>query len=212
MIEVKSGKSGKKKLKTFMLFLAAALLIYNGVAAYTVMIRTVRSVAQSQMEEVANGAIHRAIARASEKVDYAELVNISKAADGSIESLTLNSKAANRLKSEIALNVLSDLNRSENYTISVPIGNFCGSEFLSGMGPAIKFKIIPCNIAHIDFESDFKPAGINQVLHTLSVRVDVNIGALLPGFEEISDLSSSAVISETVIMGDVPDTYFNIEK
>ncbi len=189
-----------------------ALLLYNFFTAYIVMIRTVRSIAQSQMEEVANAAIHRAISKSSESIDYGELVSIIKGEDGSIESLTLNAEAANKLKSEIALNVLKDLNKSENYAITVPIGNFFGSEFLSGLGPKIKFKIIPFNIAHIDFESKFKPAGINQVLHTLSVKVTVDIGALLPGFEEISNLSSSAVVAETVIMGDVPETYLNIQK
>jgi len=205
-------KKKNKKLRTFMICLVLVLLLYNLFTAYVVMIRTLRSVAQSQMEEVASCAIHKAIDETSPEGGYGNLINIHHADDGTIVSVTLNSEAANRYKSRIALLVLKELNKSENYTISVPLGNFCGSEFLSGLGPEIKFKIIPCNIAHIDFESKFTPAGINQVIHTLSVRVNVNIGALLPGFEEISDLTSSAIISETVIMGNVPETYLNIQK
>ena len=202
----------KSKLVIFAVFLALALLAYNLVVAYTAMIRTVRSVAQSRMEDIANTAIHKAIAVSAEKFDTAELVSITRSKDGALEAVSINSVAANRLKSEIAMNVLDELGKSEKYTIDVPIGNFSGSEFLSGVGPVVKFRIIPYNIAQIDFESKFTPAGINQVLHTLSVRVDVHIGALLPGFEEISDLTSSAIICETVIMGDVPDTYLNIQK
>ncbi len=205
-------KKKPTKLKRFAVLLVVFFVLYGGLGAYRTMIRTVRSVAQSQMEDVANTAIHTAIENASRNVDCSNLVSINRGEDGSIDSLTLNADLANKLKSEIALNVLEYMNKSENYTISVPIGNFCGSEFLSGMGPEIKFKIIPCNIAHIDFDSNFKPAGINQVLHTLSVRVDIDIGALLPGFKEISNLSSSAIVSETVIMGDVPETYLNIQK
>lgn len=205
-------KKKPSKLKRFAVLLVVFLVLYSGFGAYRTMIYTVRSVAQSQMEDVANTAIHTAIEKASQTVDCSNLVTINRGEDGSIDSLTLNADLANKLKSEIALNVLEYMNKSENYTISVPIGNFCGSEFLSGMGPEVKFKIIPCNIAHIDFDSSFKPAGINQVLHTLSVRVDIDIGALLPGFQEISNLSSSAIVSETVIMGDVPETYLNIQK
>ena len=205
-------KSARRKVRTFIVFLLLALLGYNVFAAYTVMVRTVRSVAQSQMEDVASRAIHSAIASASCKVDYNDLVRIHRGSDGNVETITLNPESANKLKSQIGLSVLDYLNKSENYTIGVPLGNFCGSEFLSGVGPEIKFRIIPCNISQIDFESKFTSAGINQVLHTLSVRVDISIGALLPGFEEISDLSSSAVITETVIVGDVPQTYFNIQK
>ena len=46
--------------------------------------------------------------------------------------------------------------------------------------------------------------------HSISVRVDVNIGALLPRFEEMTNLSSSALVTEAVIIGDVPDTYLNV--
>ncbi len=208
-----SAKKAKAwKLKAIVILIVLAVIIYNLLGAYQAMVRTVRSVAQSRMEDVANTAIHLAIQKASEHTDYGKLVVVTRGEDGSIDSVALNAREANRLKSEIALGVLEYLDKEENYTISVPLGNFAGSEFLSGMGPDIDFKIIPANIAHIDFESSFKPAGINQVLHTLSVRVDVDISALLPGFEEISNLSSSAVVAETVIMGDVPETYLNIQK
>lgn len=208
-----SAKKAKAwKLKAIVILIVLAVIIYNLLGAYQAMVRTVRSVAQSRMEDVANTAIHLAIQKASEHTDYGKLVVVTRGEDGSIDSVALNAREANRLKSEIALGVLDYLDKEENYTISVPLGNFAGSEFLSGMGPDIDFKIIPANIAHIDFESSFKPAGINQVLHTLSVRVDVDISALLPGFEEISNLSSSAVVAETVIMGDVPETYLNIQK
>ena len=205
-------KKKNKPLRLFILFLTVSFVVYYGFMAYSAMIRTVRSVAQSRMEEIADEAIHRAIADSCKDTDYGELVIVSRNDEGNIESVTLNSTAANELKSAIALKVLEHLNKSENYTISVPAGNFFGVEFLSGIGPGVKFRIVPCNIAHIDFESRFKPAGINQVLHSLVVRVDIDIGALLPGFEEISNLSSSAIISETVIMGDVPETYLNIQK
>ncbi len=208
-----ADKKRISKLKIAAFAMLLLLIAYSLFCGYAAMIRTVRSVAQSEMEEVANQAIHNAIRDASvEDAAYSELVNIYRNESGAIESLTLNSQAANRLKSDIALKVLEYLNDSDKYEVAVPMGNFLGSEFFWGFGPKITFKIIPFNIAYIDFESKFTQAGINQVLHTVSVRVDVNIGALLPGFEEISNLSSSAVVSEAVIIGDVPETYLNIEK
>lgn len=189
------------------------MLVYLAFFGYATMINTVRTVAQSQMEEVATIAIHTAIQDVSANSDdYSNLVNVTRSPDGSIESLTLNAPVANKLKSDIALEVMNELEDSDKYTVGVPVGNFLSSEFFWGFGPKIKFKIIPCNIAHIDFESTFTQAGINQVLHSVSVRVDVNIAALLPGFEEISNLSSEAKIWETVIIGDVPETYLTIEE
>jgi len=207
------SKKRKSPFKTILVILVLIAAGYFFFCSYATFIRTVRSVAQSEMEDVASRAIHNAIDDACTRfASYEELVNIHRDLEGRIVSLTLNAPVANRLKSEIAAKTLENLNDEENYQILVPLGNFFGSEFLSGMGPDIKFRIVPSNIASIDYESTFVQAGINQVLHRVSVKVDVHIGALLPGFDEISDLSSGAVISEAVIVGDVPDTYMNIEK
>lgn len=208
-------RKGKRRTKNpFKIFAAAALAalaLWLIVCTYATTMKTIRNVAQSEMENVANAAIHTAVRDASMNGgNYTDLVNIYRDQSGRIQSLTLDTAKANRLKSDIALKTLQYLNERERSEISIPIGNFTGSEFLSGIGPEVKLKIIPCNIANIDFESSFTQAGINQVRHTITVRVNVNIGALLPKFEEMTDLTSSAVVAEAVIIGDVPDTYLNI--
>jgi len=178
---------------------------------YASTLKVIRNVAQNEMEDIANDAIHLAVREACMNGgDYEDLVNIYRNSEGKIESLTLNTQKVNKLKSDIALKTLQHLNSKERAEISVPMGNFLGTEFLTGIGPEMKFKIIPCNIANIDFESTFTQAGINQVRHSIRVRVDVNIGALLPRFEEMTNLSSSALVTEAVIIGDVPDTYLNV--
>lgn len=200
----------KFRLKYIIIPCIVICALYGLFCSYVVMMRTVRTVAQSRMEQVASEAIHHAIsASASDSEKYGELVNICRDAEGSIESLTLNSHAVNKIKSDISLGVLEYLDNPENYIVKVPVGNFFSSEFVWGMGPKIKFKIVPLNATEIDFESKFVPAGINQVLHTVNVKVNVRIMALLPGFEEISEVTSSAVISESVIIGDVPQTYLD---
>ena len=198
------------RLKYIIIFVVAILVLYGLFCSYVVMMRTVRTVAQSQMEQVASEAIHYAISASASKGDeYGDIVDICRDEEGSIESLTLNSHTVNKIKSDISLSILEYLSDSENYIVKVPVGNFFSSEFVWGMGPKIKFKIVPLNATEIDFESKFVPAGINQVLHTVNVKVNVRIMALLPGFEEISEVTSSAVISESVIIGDVPQTYFD---
>ncbi len=202
----------KKKFRLRYILIPALTIsvLYGGFCSYVVMMRTLHSVAQSQMEQIANEAIHNAIGDcAANPSKYGELVNICRNKDGAIESLSLNPHAVNMMKSDISIKVLEYLNDSDKYVIEVPLGNFFASEFLSGLGPKIKLEVVPFNVAGIDFESKFTPAGINQVLHTVSVKVDVKIGALLTGFEEICDISSTAIISESVIIGDVPQTYLD---
>ena len=198
-------------LKIILTLAVLLFVLWFSLWLYAATIKVIKNVAQNEMEDIANDAIHLAVRDAcTNGGDYAELVNIYRNSEGKIESLTLNTQKVNKLKSEIALNTLKYLNAKERAEISIPIGNFLGTEFLTGIGPEMKFKIIPCNIANIDFESTFSEAGINQVRHSIMVRVDVNIGALLPRFEDMTNLSSTALVTEAVIIGDVPDTYLNV--
>ncbi len=198
---------------TAVLLILTLSLVYLLFCGYVVMMRTVHSVTQSRVEQIANEAIHSAISTvATQSEKYGELTNIYRSLDGKVESVTLNSYAVNAMKSDISLKVLEYLDDEEKYHVEVPLGNFFGSEFLTGVGPKVRLKIVPFDIVEVEFVSKFIPAGINQVLHRVTAKVEVKIAAILPGFEGISDVSSSAVISETVIIGDVPETYFNMNR
>lgn len=203
-----------KKIGPLRIALLAVTLFLIGFLAlktYAMIIHTIRTYAQSEVEELASEAMHIAIRDAcAEGAEYSDLVNVYRSESGKIESLTLNYAAVNKLKSDIALKTLEYLNDNDRLKVSIPIGNFTGSDLLSGLGPKIKVKIIPNSIADIDFKSTFTQAGINQVRHSVMVHVEVNITALLPNYDELSKLSTDAVVTEAVIIGDVPDTYLNI--
>jgi len=201
----------KHMFMTIVLLTVILSLVYLLFCGYVVMMRTVHSVTQSRVEQIANEAIHNAISTvATQNEKYGELTNIYRGSSGRVESVTLNSYAVNAMKSDISLEVLEYLDDEKRYHVEVPLGNFFGSEFLTGVGPKVRLKIVPFDIVEVEFVSKFIPAGINQVLHRVTAKVEVKIAAILPGFEGISDVSSSAVISETVIIGDVPETYFNM--
>lgn len=203
-----------KKHRKLRIIIISAFILLTVIAAlrvYAMIIKTVRIYSQSEVEELASEAMHIAIRDAcTDGVEYAELVNIYRTESGKIESLTLNYAEINKLKSDIALKTLEYLNDTDRLQVSIPIGNFTGSELLAGLGPHIKVKVIPNSIADIDFKSTFTKAGINQVRHTVVVHIEVNITLLLPNYDDISTLSTDAIVTEAIIIGDVPDTYLNI--
>ena len=60
---------------------------------YAATIKVIKNVAQNEMEDIANDAIHLAVRDAcTNGGDYAELVNIYRNSEGKIESLTLNTQ------------------------------------------------------------------------------------------------------------------------
>lgn len=61
-------------------------------------------------------------------------------------------------------------------------------------------------------ESEFTAVGINQTMHRIYLNLYCSIGILTP-FESVSrNVSSKVLLTETVIVGDVPTTYYNYDN
>ena len=58
------------------------------------------------------------------------------------------------------------------------------------------------------FESYFTEAGINQTLQKLTMDVIVDVSILVLGRTESFTVSSQVVVAQTIIVGQVPDTFF----
>ena len=93
--------------------------------------------------------------------------------------------------------------------LGIPLGSLILPEVLSGRGPEIPIKIISIRNSDAYFESSFSQAGINQTLHKLSMNVLVDVSVLVLGKTENFTVKSQVVVAETVIVGNVPNTYLD---
>ena len=59
------------------------------------------------------------------------------------------------------------------------------------------------------FASYFSEAGINQTLQQLTMEVSVDVTVLVLGNTESFTVSSQVVVAETIIVGDVPQTFLH---
>ncbi len=90
-------------------------------------------------------------------------------------------------------------------------GSFTGINFLSGRGPGIDIKISTAGNVETDLKSEFIAQGINQTLHRVYLQMKCEIIILTP-FKSISqNISNQVLLMENVVMGNVPDTYYNLE-
>ena len=93
----------------------------------------------------------------------------------------------------------------------MPFGSFTGINLLSGRGPGIEIRISSIGNVETDLRSEFTAQGINQTLHRIYLQVKCQVSILTP-FEDITrDITNQVLIMENVIVGTIPDTYYNIE-
>ena len=173
----------------------------------------ITQMAQTQVDRLASRIINQAIVKriTDDGVTYGSLVYFEKDIYGHITALKTDIIAINRLKADITEEVLSSLERADTSMLAIPIGNLINSDVLSGRGPRIPLKIVPLGTVSASFSNQFSSAGINQTRHQIMMDITVDISVLLPGYQVGTQVGTQVSIAETVIVGAVPDSYFQMD-
>ena len=80
------------------------------------------------------------------------------------------------------------------------------------MGPAIPVYISLSGNVDSDFEEEFESGGINQTVHKLSLRINVQLSVLTPSGTLSENVTTSVLIGETVIIGFTPQGMFSCSQ
>ncbi len=169
----------------------------------------IRELAETQVKNTTSDLTNDAIAKqiAGGIIQYDRIVFFEKDLDGRITALKTNMSEVNRLKTDI-LNIINDeILALDTSDIGIPLGSLFFPEIFSGKGPAIPVHILSIRNSDATFSSSFAQAGINQTLHQLTMLVSVDVAVLVLGETGSFTITSEVVVAETVIVGDVPNTF-----
>lgn len=170
----------------------------------------IRELAETQIRNSTSDLINDAIDRQIESgnIRYDRIVYFEKDLEGRITALKTNMTEVNRLKTDI-LNLINDeILALDTTDISIPLGSLIFPELFSGRGPGIPIQILSIRNSDGSFKSHFSEAGINQTLQQLTMEVSVDVSVLVLGKTESFTVSSQVVVAETIIVGQVPNTFF----
>lgn len=170
----------------------------------------IRSLAETQVRNSTSDLINDAIDKQIESgnIQYDRIVYFEKDLNGRITALKTNMSEVNRLKTDI-LNLINDeILALDTSDLGIPIGNLFLPEFLSGKGPSIPVNILSIRNSDASFSSNFTEAGINQTLQQLIMEVCVDVSVLVLGETNSFTVASQVVVAETIIVGQVPETFF----
>ena len=170
----------------------------------------IRSLAQTQVINTTSDLINDAIdtQMAAGDIQYDRIVYFEKDLDGRITALKTNMSEVNRLKTAILNRINDEILALDTSKLGIPLGNLLLPELLGGRGPSIPVEILAIRNSDASFFSSFSEAGINQTLQQLSMEICVDIAVLVLGRTDTFTVSSQVVIAETIIVGQVPDTFF----
>lgn len=169
----------------------------------------IRSLSETQVKNSTSDLINDAIDRQIEmgNIQYDRIVYFEKDLDGRITALKTNMSEVNRLKTDILNRINDEILALDTSDLSIPIGSLLLPELFSGKGFGIPVQILSIRNSDAAFYSHFTEAGINQTLQQLTMEVSVDVSVLVLGETDSFTVASQVVVAETIIVGQVPDTY-----
>ena len=169
----------------------------------------IKSVVFSQAQTVSTNVINQVVADELSRldIDYSDIIDIQKDADGKILAVSTDMKKVNSLKSLMTLSIQDKISAMEVQKTKIPLGTFTGTEILNGRGPKIPIDVSMSGRVIMDFKSEFVSAGINQTKHKLYLEVNSEVLAFIPGYPVNTVVKTSILIAETIIVGEVPAVF-----
>ena len=137
-----------------------------------------------------------------------DFVELEKNYDGEVTAVRSNRAKINAL-SALLLDRVVGLTENRMLTVTIPAGNLTGLSLLMGRGPGIPVEIQVLTSSHVEFRNDIITAGINQTKHQISLMVIVDIDVLVPWGTESTQVCTEVLISDTVLLGQVPQTFLH---
>lgn len=159
--------------------------------------------------DAVNQSVSRVISDGNYPIDY--FINYEKDADGKIKAISSNMANINLLSTEILSSVIKSTDNGVLH-VSIPAGNLSGINVLLGKGPDITVDVIMLTSSKVDFRNEIESTGINQTKYQLYLDITIDVDVLIPWGTESASTVTEVLISDTVIVGDVPSTYLNTEN
>ena len=198
----------KKKLIILLTILTIIALIIRAVLNYIEPI--FEAMCEEKVKSIATIITNQQSTIVMNTFKYEELYTIEKDEIGNT-LIRANVVPINNLISDLTERIQNEFNKVEEPEITIPVGALSGLYFLSGAGPNISIKISVTGTVDTDIKSEFIAQGINQTLHRVYVVFDCNMKIITPTKTYEKQVLNQVIIAENVIVGNIPDSYYNLE-
>lgn len=212
-IKRRKRRRPRASLRPAALLLEGIVLLWLGIVVYRYFTPIVIQMATVEANNLVSAVINNTIAAklADGEMKYNDIITLEKDESGAVAAIITDVAKINLLKAEITTDVISALSDDIRADINIPLGNLTGIKLLSGKGPDIPVEIVTAAQTDTQFLNRFSSAGINQTCHQIVVRVKAGVRVIIPGKSVYTETSAEVPVAETVIIGDVPDTYTYFE-
>ena len=160
---------------------------------------------RNQIIHMAEEAVGEVLYR--QGASYSDMVSLQTGKSGEITTLSTDTVQLNQLRNAVMEQVITQVEDLDTEELGIPLGLLTGWDLLSATGPKLPVRVLSGS-----YRNDFISAGINQTLHRIFLDVTILVRVLLPGGIVETEVMVPISVAETVIIGQVPQTYLNLNQ
>ena len=213
IMEIRPKKSIRTKAIT--VFALVAIVIFSVFLAVDSLIsKPMLTVAQEQAKRTANELLTKAVLSVAEEYaqEDAGAMAVCSADSQGRSILYIDSQKLTLEAMRIIDAAQKELGILNEIGISLSLGTASRIPLLSGRGPKLKAMIEPLGAVSGRITSSFSSAGVNQTKYSAFIELKAELKVIFAGRERIVTVSSAAPVFETIIIGDVPDAYTDVNS
>ncbi len=208
-LEKKSNKKNLKKILKLFILILIITLIYRFIFYYFEPI--FQEMCEEKVKSIATIITNQQSTIVMNKYQYDELYTIEKDSKGNIVIIKSNVVPINNMISDLTEGIQNEFDQIGNPEINISFGSLSGIYFLSGIGPRIPIKVSITGTVDTEIKSEFIAQGINQTLHRVYVNFQCKMKIITPLKSYEQKVTNQVIVAEHVIVGNIPDTYYNLE-
>ena len=163
--------------------------------------------ASDLVQERVNTTVHQVM----ERVAGGEYYTFQTDASGRITALSVNVDQISQITTEI-LDVTMKTDDGQPLELDIPLETLLGINLIPEFEMPLPVRILMLTTPQVDYHNELASAAINQSKYQLYLHVGVEIDVLIPWQKSTVEVETDVLLAETVIVGDVPGTYIEVEQ
>ena len=154
--------------------------------------------------------INNTVAETLKKHDYSSFVKLSKDVNNKITGIETDTVRINEFTSDYMEKFADNLEFIDNQKIHIPLWVAFNNPIMFGTNRGIPCYMTSFTTLSTKVVETFESTGINQTIHILNLKVETAVVIIAPSLKINHVVSTTIPIAQTVIVGDVPQTYTNV--
>lgn len=176
-------------------------------SSYPVFKATCETAASSKGVSIINDEVNAVM----KDYSYDDLINIEKDTQGKISLIKADVIKLNEIVTKIVSNIQEEFDKIPRITVFINMGSVSGISMLKNFDPKFDIELESSGRISSNVKTEFTSVGINQTQHKIYLQIDSRVGILTPFSAFGKDIKTDVLLTEAVIVGEVPDSYYNLD-